>query len=215
MNTIKFSDGIVELDPSEGIVAFDMEFSGRFNGQCLLPSSWIVKYKRNRMIGIGLGQVISEPTELLSYEGTFEIINFIPVTQDVQFSSCQIINGSDGSLFSKSKSQWDTSSSKPEDLNQTNASGRKQNLITHITQNNLLTTLNEYHYDNKSVVQEGTPYHIHLDTWQAMTGETHTRESKKIFPKLRDGRLFNIKKIKRVKRKPLNRKAIKKIATKI
>ena len=215
-NKLIYGNGEISLDLSGNVLGVDIEFSGQADITVSLPSSWVVSSNKQhtRVIGIGMGEQISGTFSIISYTGDVRPTRCVVVTDDLKLDNLEIINPADTLYLNKSKLVFSTSNDKYDELSKDNIYIKKT-AKRNIVQKGLLTGPNEYYYISGSHVPEGTEYHIHLDTYQAMTHSTHEKDSVNIYRKLDNGKLYDIKKIKRRRPKKLPKKALKLKAEKI
>ena len=211
MNKIIYGDGRVNIESTDAIRAFDIKFTGNIDASVLLPSDWIVESRKNRIVGISFGGNLPEGT-IFEYKGKLKI-DTCAVTTNFLTMNCEIVNNS-SNLWEDTNSKFNEFASKPEELNLNYVfDGVKQK--TRILHTNLLTLHNQFFYSKGRVVPSGTPYHIHTNPRQVMTGENHTDESVTIYEKLGDGRLFDVRKIKRKTKRKISKKNMKRIVKRL
>jgi len=215
-NKLRYADGEITLDLSGNVLGVDIEFSGQADITVSLPSSWVVSSNKQhtRVIGIGMGEQISGTFVIIGYTGDIRPTRCVIVTDDLKLENLEIINPDDTLYLNKSKLVYSTSNDKYDELSK-DSIYIKKTAKRNIVQKGLLTGPNEYYYQSGSHVPEGTEYHIHLDTYQAMTHSAHEKDSVNIYRKLNNGKLYDIKKINKRRPKKLPKKALKLKAEKI
>tara|TARA_R100000458_G_C8258031_1_gene233895 strand:- start:590 stop:1342 length:753 start_codon:yes stop_codon:yes gene_type:complete len=215
-NLIRYGDGQVDLDYGGNVLAFDIELRGKCNISTNLPSSWVVSSNKNftRIIGVAFGQSIPGNSNIFNYTGKIDISRCIIVGDDNELHGLNIADSKDTYYPRKSDLVFSTSNDKYDELKIKEDSLPLQSK-QHFIHQNLLTKHNEYYYKDGGPVPEGTDYHIHLNTDQAMTKPTHQSDSVNIYKKMNNGKLFEVKKIVRRKPKKLPKKAAALVAEKI
>ena len=110
MSKIIYGDGVVSIDPTVEVRAFDIHFSGQISATCNLPPDWIIQSNSKRIIGFSMGDSMVQLTDILEYTGYLKIISCIIATREEQLN-CRVENNA-SDLFNDSKVQFDTSTSK-------------------------------------------------------------------------------------------------------
>ena len=194
MSKIIIGDGIVSINPTDEIRGFHIFYKGVLNADIKLSSDWHVSANSNQILGFTTGGSILDITTILEYTGTFNVKRCVVATH-TEAMNCNIEkNVTD--FFEDSTIQFDVSTTKLDESNKTDMIKTRVRGFK-VRHTYLETKQNEYYYQDKTVVPEGTPYHIDCRTQQVMTESLYRPESKKIYQLLSDGRLNDIKKLKK------------------
>ena len=198
MNLLTYGDGQVYIDTDSNTLGFDIKFSGNVIAKISLPSNWIVMSTNKRMIGFSSDATPLEPTTIFNYTGNIKISSCSIATLNEKIN-CEIKNNA-AYYWSDLSSDWTTNTTKFDAITKTQPNVNS----TKIKHYNLFAKKDEYYFNKNNPVPAGTEYHIDVKTRQA-----YTEDLEKIYQLLGDGRLFNLKKIKRPKQIKMNPKQIK------
>ena len=169
--------------------AIDIIYSGRMQGESMLPEDWILSANNEHIICLSMSADGSVPELLIEYSGLIEIkgATIIDISlktyganiivEDVDYWENMVVD------FDKNTQYW-------EGLGSTHNAERSL-IMSSIVKNNLITNPNEFFFAD-GTVYEGE-YHQHQDM-QAMTGSEHTEESEYIYRKDAKGLIYDSRK---------------------
>ena len=178
----------IDLTGIDKPAAIEIAYSGKMYAESQLPSDWILRANKTRIICISLNRN-SVPELLFKYTGKVRILGGTVTDESLQTYPISVkvrdidywerVTG----LFNLERQNW-------ENLGSTHLTERGL-LATQIIRNALQT------YGDEFFFADGMPYsgayHEHQDG-QAMTGEKHTEESEMIYRKDSKGQIYNPRK---------------------
>ena len=183
---IYFGDGEVRLEGiTNNISVFDIRYKGVFEAESQLPSSWSMMNNEKRIIGFSLGDYV--PELLYTYTGFLIITSCVAVDREYNQYNCypKLENSS---IWDSLETNYEDFTRTPESLWKHLQLGRSPRK-TKIHQVNLQTEQGEWFFEDGT--SYGGEYHTHGDG-QSMTGSKHTKESKNIFRKDGNGKIFKL-----------------------
>ena len=185
--------------------AIDIIYSGRMQGESMLPDDWIFSANDKRILCLSLSADGTIPELLMEYSGLIEIKGATIVDMSLEAHSGTIIV-EDIDYWENMNVDFDKNTQYWEGLGSTHKA-EPSLIMSSMVKNNLITNSNEFFFADGTAYQG--EYHQHQDM-QAMTGSEHTEESELIYRKDAKGELYDSRRKLSAKQK-MRLESIKKI----
>ena len=180
-STIKCYGGNVSLETSDEILAVEIFYKGKFQGNLTTPDGFLAFQKYGRIIII---KVINRefPESLFKYSGIFDIKRVLVYTATEKYpATIERIDHRFGKLtevtYSSLTTEW-------ERLSEPHVYENKTPYISRATNKSNIITQGIKSVSGKLCLSDGTPYYgdVHLhSSVRFMTGKTYTKDSKRLY----------------------------------